>query len=502
MLVASSKTIAAAAACCSILDYLTTAVVSAASASTYFQGEFGLINVFGATVGVLIFFAALNMLGIKESADVSLGIFVLHCASLTALAVASVVQWARIGSGVLAANWHSPSPTGNAPLDIFYGFCVGMLGVTGFETSVNYIEEQKPGVFPKTMRNMAYLVLFVNPVISFLALTIIPRELVIKNPNNLMSIMGDIAVGRGLRTAISIDSVIVLCGGVLTAFVGVGGLMEHMASDGLLPRLLLRRNRFTKSHHWVVLTFLLLCLALVGVARGDVTYVSLVFALSFLSVLLAMALANLLLKYKRGRLKRSVEASWGTVIFGLLAVCVAIAGNAVYNPNMIGTFAAFFAVLFAGMLAVASQVRVLKLLIFFADAHPRLRGVANRMIRWVIAIKAPPVAFFTNHDEIHVLNKAVLYVQENETTMHMYIVHMYEDESQIPPNLEANCRTLDHIYPKIQMDLILIKAKFSPASVAYVANEMGIPRNQCYITCPGEKTDGIGTFGGVRVIML
>ncbi len=29
-----------------------------------------------------------------------------------------------------------------------------MLGITGFETSANFIEEQEPGVYAKTLRNM------------------------------------------------------------------------------------------------------------------------------------------------------------------------------------------------------------------------------------------------------------------------------------------------------------------------------------------------------------
>lgn len=40
-------------------------------------------------------------------------------------------------------------PLNNIPSDIYFGYCSGLLGVTGFETSANYIEEQKDGVFPK-----------------------------------------------------------------------------------------------------------------------------------------------------------------------------------------------------------------------------------------------------------------------------------------------------------------------------------------------------------------
>ena len=34
------------------------------------------------------------------------------------------------------------------------GFSSAMLGITGFETSANFIEEQEPGVYAKTLRNM------------------------------------------------------------------------------------------------------------------------------------------------------------------------------------------------------------------------------------------------------------------------------------------------------------------------------------------------------------
>jgi hypothetical protein len=81
MMLASTKSLAAVAACCSILDYVATgkissfylcflhfhlifgaAVVSGASATSYFYGEFGLINVYWTTLGVLLLFCLLAML--------------------------------------------------------------------------------------------------------------------------------------------------------------------------------------------------------------------------------------------------------------------------------------------------------------------------------------------------------------------------------------------------------------------------------------------------------
>jgi hypothetical protein len=59
-------------------------------------------------------------------------------------------------------NWKEKS-IDSIPTDIYYGFSLALLGVSGFETSSNYIEEQGPGVFPKTLRNMWYVVSLFNP---------------------------------------------------------------------------------------------------------------------------------------------------------------------------------------------------------------------------------------------------------------------------------------------------------------------------------------------------
>ncbi|GIT28445.1 MAG: hypothetical protein Ct9H300mP1_04910 [Planctomycetaceae bacterium] len=32
---------------------------------------------------------------------------------------------------------------------LFFGFCAAMLGISGFESSANFVEEQEPGSFPR-----------------------------------------------------------------------------------------------------------------------------------------------------------------------------------------------------------------------------------------------------------------------------------------------------------------------------------------------------------------
>ena len=113
------------------------------------------------------------MIGIGESAIVAFCIFAVHVTVLGILTVTGLVALFRGNYSTLMWNWESP-PFRSTGEDIFYGFAVAMLGVSGFESSSNYIEEQKPGVFPKTLRNMAIIVGIFNPLLAFLCIALVP----------------------------------------------------------------------------------------------------------------------------------------------------------------------------------------------------------------------------------------------------------------------------------------------------------------------------------------
>jgi hypothetical protein len=57
-------------------------------------------------------------------------------------------------------NWSLPVTSGGIVNALFLGFSAAMLGISGFESSSNFVEEQEQGVFPKTLRNMWAIVSF------------------------------------------------------------------------------------------------------------------------------------------------------------------------------------------------------------------------------------------------------------------------------------------------------------------------------------------------------
>ncbi|KNC53100.1 amino acid permease [Thecamonas trahens ATCC 50062] len=151
----SSKSWAAIGACLTFLSYIATAVVSASSAMTYLHAIAPQVEVWYATVALLLLVAMLVAFGISDSARVAMLIFGVHMLSLMALMVASSVYAGQHGH-VLRDNWaadDAANPAGKSGAGalkrIFYGFCVSALGISGFETSANFIEQQKPGSFPR-----------------------------------------------------------------------------------------------------------------------------------------------------------------------------------------------------------------------------------------------------------------------------------------------------------------------------------------------------------------
>lgn len=231
----TSKSNASVAACLTILSYMATAVISSSEAMHYLHHIAPYFNVNIATFLLLLIFLGLTILGISESAVVALVIFLFHLATMTLLIGSCFFFVWQNGFSVLIDNFHLPARNGSILTAIFFGFSAAMLGISGFESSSNFVEEQGRGVFAKTLRNMWIAVSVLNPLIAFLVICIIPISAVESHQNSFLSYIGTLTGGKWLATIISINAVSVLSGAVLTFFVGVNGLIKRMTLDAFYP---------------------------------------------------------------------------------------------------------------------------------------------------------------------------------------------------------------------------------------------------------------------------
>ena len=517
----TTKAWASLAACLTLLSYIATAVISANEAMHYAHNLWHGLDIFWATVALLGLFALLNVVGITESAVVALGIFVTHMVTLTLLVlVCGVVLLSD--TSVFVANWQVPAPGGLAK-SLFFGFSAALLGISGFESSANFIEEQKPGVFPKTLRNMWVAVAIFNPVISLLSLGMIPLDQLGAHKNDLLAHMGWLTksllgegMGAALRFWISIDAVLVLSGAVLTSYVGVTGLVRRMSLDRCLPQVLLRENRWRNTNHWIILAFFVLSCSILTITKGEVEILGGVYTLSFLGVMGLFALGNALLKVSRGRLPRAERAAWPAVVVALIAVGIGIVGNILRRPVEPGSpsgtdnaqiFMLYFVVTVVVVAVMFLRIQLLKGILFISRAAvEKVQGLNSwvfKLVRGKIdEINSQAMIFFTRGDNAANLNKAALYVQANEQTRRLVVVHIYQDEAQIPPNLSDDLKHIDRLYPKLRIDFLAVKGQFSPELIERLSRNLNVPKNYMFIGCPGDRfPHNIAELGGVRLIL-
>ncbi|HZK55528.1 MAG TPA: APC family permease, partial [Desulfosporosinus sp.] len=459
-----------------------------------------------ATAILLAVFMVLSIFGIGESAKVALGIFILHITSVTVLVVAAAWSVSQNGLGIFIENFHAPIH-GSLPMALFFGFSAAMLGISGFESSSNFVEEQQPGVFPKTLRNMWIAVTVINPLIAFFALSVLPLGDIGAHTESLLSYMGGVAGGSWLSTFIAVDATLVLSGAVLTSFVGVTGLVHRMTLDRCLPQFLLKENKY-KTHYRIVIAFFILSVSVLAVTRGSLTALAGVYTVAFLSVMVLFGVGNLLLKVRRSGLKRPVRASWLGVIFAIIAVLVALLGNIYMNPGYVLIFFEYFVPAVTVVIIMLNRIAILKGCLFFIKA-------VNSRLMWTVEsttksiehkieeINSQEIVFFTRGENISNLNLAMLYVRENEHTNKVKIVTVIKEGAVVPPMLKADLEFLDRVFEEIDIDFVVLTGTFNPAFIHDLSERWNIPTNFMFIASPHGNlfTYTLAELGGVRLII-
>ena len=506
LLNSSSKNNAALAATLTILSYMATAVISATEGMHYLHHILPFFNVNIATLLLLALFLGLTISGISESAIVALVIFIFHLISMVLLVIFCGIFISQNGFSIFLENWNLPIKSGSLVSVLFLGFSAAMLGISGFESSANFVEEQQHGVFPKTLKNMWIAVSVLNPLMAILAISIMPIPEVETYKNSFLSHMAELTGGKILSTIISINAVTVLSGAVLTSFVGVNGLIKRMTLDRILPQFFLKENKRGSTYRILIL-FFLLCVSVLFVTKGEIGPLAGVYALSFLTVMAFFAIGNMMLKLRRARLPRPEIAPPMSVIIALLAVITALYGTIVANPKYLVTFLTYFV---PSILAIIAMMNRKDIMLFIAKTLKSLEGKYRRhtiksernLYHSIKQITKQQFVFFTKGDDIATLNKVMMYLHENEVTNKIKIVSILKDHQDPSTQFLNDFDALDRAYPEVDMEYIIEIGEFTPEKVDELSKKWNIPKNFMFISSPGEKfSHRVEDLGGVRLVL-
>ncbi len=497
----TSKFSAALAACMTILSYIATAVISSKTAVDYVYSLYPHFSVTHGTILVLAVFATLAIIGITESAIVALCIFVFHMGTLASFITLGFfsIPW---DFHVLVDNLQT-LPAGNGLLiAIALGFSAALLGISGFESSANFVEEQDVGVFRKTLRNMLLAVGIINPLTSVLSLCMLPVATIVLFKDYLLSEMAYMMGGQTFKIVLVLDAAAVLSGAVLTSFVGVTGLVQRMALDQCLPQFLLKKSRRDTSHR-IIIIFFLLCSSILIATRGSLLSLAGVYTISFLGVMTLFGLGNILLKIKRKELKRTYRSPWGVILLAICATSFGMIGNVIIDYKHLLFFLEYFIPTVLLVLIMYLRIPILKAILQV------LNNLMSKTLVWrtkvidnITAITDQRVILFTRAVSLPRLHAAFNYILKNESSRSVIVIHLYSNpEQNEETSLKKSLDTIREIFPMINVELVVRNGKFGTEIIEEVSNEFDVAKNNIFIGAPEEKhAFSIQDLGGVRVI--
>lgn len=513
----TTKRIASVAACLTILSYTATGVVSAVSAADYIAYCFELDRgcVVPIAVTTLAFFAFMMLVGMKESSVVASMLFLFHIGVLSYLAILSLVYLYGAGTEQFEQNmkWEHQPPVHSA---IFFGFSSAMLGVSGFETSANFVEEQKPGVFPKTLTNMWASVSIINIVLPFLAIAVVPLD-DLTGPESAYAVayLAEKVAGNHLRSLVAVDALMVLSGSVLTSYVGVNGLFFRMAGDRCLPEFFQQTNAWRGTPHYSIGLFFCICASMCVILEGDITMLSAIYSLAFLLVMGLYAFAGLLMKVRRPTLPRPIVTHPVIFLAGFAMVSCAFFAVYLLHAEMLEYFVYYYLMVVFMVGLAFTRVSTYTTFLWILSRSSFAKSLLSSFIsakdkddaqEWITEeigrLWNQSVIYFVNHTNLSQLNRALQYIEENEEARCVRVVHVHAEEDPTPHYLIECVRLLDCVYPKMRLDCILVPGDFGPALIEHLADSLDVPVNCMFINCPkAQFRYSLDQLRGVRVIL-
>lgn len=292
-----------------VVSYLATAAVSSLSGAFYLSslwtGGWETSSIVLVSFVPIILFALLNTKGIKEPAKLVTVIAGFHFLLLIIIAV-----W---GFSYIAWNWSEIDLSGFSQLRVpggklsfgvlMYGFAAGFLGITGFESAAQIVEELEAPVLDtvrKLYKTVVILVSLTAPAISFLCLALLTQGEVEGKLDYLLSGLAEKLGGRFLLTVIVVDATLTLFAATNTAFVGFIGLATTMAKQGNLPRVALTRisHKFPQIQGYplIALPFMLIAMTMCALVAGETEILAKVYEIAFLGVMVSFCIGVVLLR--------------------------------------------------------------------------------------------------------------------------------------------------------------------------------------------------------------
>jgi hypothetical protein len=177
------------------------------------------------------------------------------------------------------------------------------------------------------------------------------------------------------------------------------------------------------------------------------------------------------------------------------------------NPYYLGVFLEYFIPTLLVVSIMLGRITILQACLFIVRSvlHffiKRMTGITQMIRSKIDEINAQQVVFFTRGDNLANLNRAMLYVRQNEHTNRIKVVNVVRNKCDVPPNLKRDLDFLNEAYPNIDIEFVALIGLFGPNLIKELSKRWEIPTNLMFIGSPGNHfIYGLKDLGGVRLII-
>jgi amino acid transporter/nucleotide-binding universal stress UspA family protein len=286
------------------VDYFLTSAISAVSGFQYIGSVFSAVDnhivlLSCAGVGIL---AALNIIGIRESATVAL-VMASSAFSVNLLVIgfAVVTMGAEQWQNVLS---HLSLRKEVSSYELLVGFSAAWLAFSGLES----ISQLSPAMrFPlrRTTRLAMAAVMFTmivtSPVLTALSIGLLPDQVKATQSERFISELGLVVGGFGIKLAVVLTASSLLLFASNTAIIGSYHVFLALARQGFLPRILELRNRAFNTPHIAVLIATSVPVLLILLTRGHLLLLGDMYAFGLLGAFVFSSLSLDAIRWRLGR---------------------------------------------------------------------------------------------------------------------------------------------------------------------------------------------------------
>lgn len=357
-------------------------------------------------------------------------------------------------------------------------------------------------MFRKTLRNMLIGVGIFNPLIALAVLNSMPHEAILGAKDFLLADAAVVVGGQIFKYVMVIDAFLVLSGAVLTAYVGVSGLIHRMAADGCLPNFLTSENS-RGSFPRIIFLFFALCSSILVLTHGELLSLAGVYTISFLGVMTLFAFGNLILRETRTELKRTYHAPFLFVVAAMLSTLIGIIGNMIIDPHNFLFFSYYFVPSIVIVLGVLYEDVIVKFLLRVAKPLLTINQKLNNRLE---ALTDTRLVAFVHH--VSRLHAVLEYINRNEHSLNIILVHcggsVAERDNKDYATIKDAIPTLQNagVYPQFAITTVYEQGDFGPEMIKTISKKLKVRRNRILIGSihhhhPYDYAD----LGGVRIIV-